>query len=355
MTDPERGLPDRRRASHGNWQWRADLGELHVRIAPGDPMRDLAGKWTLDAFGVQLDGLSRARLLRAFDRAGDAALSCALGLSDGRRLRLVGSFDEAGGAAGDLLTETDTRAALARPGPVLAPVYQPIISLRTGRTAGFEALARWTGALDASDATFEDPALATNMLIQAAQALSGWHARSGRRDLFVQVNVTGRDLVTGDVATLVETLRQGYDLPEGCLKIELTEQAALRDMAKALAAVRAIKAAGAGLVLDDFGSGHSSFAWLADMPADALKVDHGLTRRLGDARTEHILEAITLLAGRLGMTVTAEGVEDKATVARLRGLGFTHVQGFAFARPMEAAEASGFLDQEQERSGVPGA
>lgn len=354
MTELEARQTDRRRPSHGNWQWHADAGELHVRIVPGDPMRDLAGKWTLDAFGVQLDGLSRARLFRAFQGTGDGALACALGLSDGRRVRLVGAFDEDGGASGDLLMEVDPSLAHARPGPVLAPVYQPIISLRTGRTAGFEALARWTGTLDASDSTFEDPALATNMLIHAAQALSDWQTASGQRSLFVQVNVTGRDLVAGDVATLVETLRQGYDLPEGCLKIELTEQAALRDMTKALTAVRAIKAAGAGLVLDDFGSGHSSFAWLADMPADALKVDHGLTRRLGDARTEHILEAITLLAGRLGMTVTAEGVEDKATVARLRGLGFTHVQGFAFARPMEAAEATAFLARETENSGAPG-
>lgn len=329
---------------HGHWEWSPETLELFVRTRADDPMRDLAGRWSLDAFSVQLDGLSRSRLNRVFQmRAGD--ISCALGLSDGRRVRLVGSYDEGGKAQGELLA-ADSAARVATPGPHLLPVFQPIISLRTGRTEGFEALARWSDADGVSDATFEDPALATNMLIQAAQALAGWRKETGREDLFVQVNVTGRDLVTGEVATLIETLRHGYDLPVGCLKIEVTEQAALRDMGQALAAVKAIKAAGAGLVLDDFGSGHSSFAWLADMPADALKIDPDLTRRLGDERAEHILEAITLLATRLKMVVTAEGVEDKAQVARLRALGFTYVQGFAFSKPMEEARARAFLQDE---------
>ena len=120
----------------------------------------------------------------------------------------------------------------------------------------------------------------------------------------------------------------------------------MRDTEKVLETVNAIKSAGAALVLDDFGSGHSSFAWLADMQADALKIDPDLTRRIGDPRTEHILEAITLLASRLNMSVTAEGVEDKAMIAKLRQLHFTHVQGFAFSRPLQKEAALDFLKAE---------
>lgn len=329
---------------HGQWRWSKARGELEISIIPGDGLRDIGGSWSLDAFSLQLDGLSRARLSRTLEAGtANSEVACALGLSDGRRVRLIGRFETGDAARGDLVAAEAVDLLAARPGPSLSPAFQPIISLRTGQTAGFEALARWDGQYQVSDATFEDPALATNMLIQAAQVLSRFQAMTGRLDLFVQVNLTGRDLVTGGVAELVETLRQGYHLAAGTLKIELTEQAALRDADAALEAVNQIKAAGAGLVLDDFGSGHSSFAWLADMPADALKIDQGLTRRIGEPRTDHILEAITLLAGRLNMDVTAEGIEDRRLSRRLRALGFTHVQGFAFSEPLDAAAAEAFL------------
>jgi len=328
----------------GEWYWDADKGKFGVQTEPSGEFSDLAGEWNVDAFGLQLDGLSRSRLGRTLTAKG-ADVSCALGLSDGRRVQLAGSLDDDGNGQGQLLCEHGSKAT-ARPGPLLMPAYQPIISLRTGQAAGFEALARWSGDAAGVDGSFEDPALATNMLIHATQSLAEWQAETGRRDLFVQVNLTARDLAEGAIADLIETLLQGYDLPTGSLKVELTEQAALRDKEEALNAVRAIKKAGAGLVLDDFGSGHSSFAWLADMPADALKIDASLTARLGDERTEHILEAITLLAGRLGMVATAEGVEDKAVVHRLRALGFTHVQGFAFSKPMDKTEALAFLKAE---------
>ncbi|MEM6410675.1 MAG: EAL domain-containing protein [Pseudomonadota bacterium] len=330
---------------HGHWGWVPDCEELTVTTRSDDALSHLTGNWSLDAFSLMLDGLSRARLKRAFSNGGEL-ISCALGLSDGRRIRLVGQFAEDGSASGELLAAEMSATGLG-PGPELAPAYQPIISLSTGRTAGFEALARWSGDEGVSDATFEDPALATNMLIHAAESLHLWRQETGDEGLFVQVNLTGRDLVQDEeVARLIETLRQGYDLPDGSLKVELTEQAALRDSSRALKTVKAIKAAGAALVLDDFGSGHSSFAWLADMPADAIKIDADLTRRVGDPRADHILETITLLARRLGMLATAEGVEDKAMVAKLRSLGFDYVQGFAFARPMDREAALRFLQDQ---------
>lgn len=329
----------------GKWRWDGASAELAIDVETESAVRDLDGTWSLQGFSVLLDGLSRSRLTRTL-AIGHGPVSCAIGLSDGRRVQLVGQFNEDSLAEGVLLGGDAVETPMAQPGPILTAAFQPIISLSTGQTAGFEALARWSGAPDANDAAFEDPALATNMLIQSAEALSNWHQATGRRDLFVQVNLTARDLATPDVATLMETLIHGYNLPPGVLKVELTEQAALRDMDRALKTVLAIKDAGAGLVLDDFGSGHSSFAWLADMPADALKIDPDLTKRLGDQRTEHILEAITLLARRLDMVVTAEGVEDKAQIMKLRRLGFTYVQGFAFSQPLAYAEALGFLQSE---------
>ena len=330
----------------GNWHWNALAKRLAIDVPRGSALSELSGDWSVDALEQMLEGLSRGRLERAFE-AVEGPVRCSLRLSSGRGVHLVGAFigeSEARGMllAGDDLQEIDPSDL--NPGPDLAPVFQPIVSLRNGQVAGFEALARWDdGDLTSPPSRYEDEALASNMLIRSAEALTRLREITGRDDLFMQVNLTARDLARGTLPALVEALINGHNLPHRSLKIELTEQAALRDADNALSAALALKAVGAGLVLDDFGTGHSSFAWLADLPADSLKIDHGLTRRLGQQRTDTILSTITLLASRLGMTSTAEGVEQKEDAGRLRALGFDHVQGFAFARPMDIESAIRFM------------
>ncbi len=335
-------------AAGGNWHWDARTLRLSLKPDPGGTLSDLSGDWSLSAFGLKLDGLSLSRLDETL-KALDGPVSCELGLADGRQFSLVGAFTEPGRAQGMLLSgegerrsDKDTDSPI---GPELTPVYQPIVSLSDGRIAGFEALARWSDAGQKRPPAkrFEDPALASNMLIRAANELAIWREETMREDLFVHVNLNGRDLAGGEIAGLIDALVTGHNLSNCALRIELTEQAALRDAEEAIKVTRAIKAAGAGLVLDDFGSGHSSFSWLADMPADSLKIDPGLTRRLGDPRTDIILESVTLLASRLKMTVTGEGVEDKSDAAKLRALGFHYVQGYAFGRPMISTVALDFL------------
>ncbi|WP_371311185.1 EAL domain-containing protein [Hyphomonas sp.] len=330
----------------GNWYWHAPSRRLEIAAPKGTILSELSGDWSVDALEQMLEGLSRGRLGRAFD-SGEGPVRCSLRLSSGRDVHLVGAFIGDAEARGMLLTGEhfpEIDPSDLNPGPDLSPVFQPIVSLRNGQVAGFEALARW----DDSDETlppsrYEDEALASNMLIRSAETLARLREATGRDDLFMHVNLTARDLARGTIPALVEALINGYGLPDRALKIELTEQAALRDAGDALSAAMALKAVGAGLVLDDFGTGHSSFAWLADLPADSLKIDHGLTRRLGEHRADAILSTITLLASRLGMTSTAEGVENKDDAGRLRVLGFDHVQGFAFARPMDAESAIRFL------------
>lgn len=309
-------------------------------------MSDLAGEWSLDALGQIMEGLSKGRLQKAFSTP-DGPVRCGLRLSNGRDVHLVGAFvsdTEARGMllAGDFFSDDDGYEAEL--GPDLAPVYQPIISLRDGETVGFEALARWGGQDGISPPSrYEDTALASNMLIRSAETLAMLRELSGRDDLFMHVNLTARDLARGTMPALIEALMNGYKLPPRALRIELTEQAALRDASLAITAAMAVKAVGAGLVLDDFGTGHSSFEWLADLPADSLKIDRGLTARIGQPRIDTILSAITLLAKRLDMATTAEGVEKKADAVALRAIGFDHVQGFAFSHPLSADSAAAFL------------
>ena len=330
----------------GSWHWHAVARRLVIEAPAGSDLSELSGNWSIDAIEQMFEGLSRGRLDKAFGES-DGPVRCPLRLSSGRDIHLVGAFvgdTEAHGMllVGDDFPEIDPDDL--KPGPDLSPVFQPIISLGNGRIAGFEALARWDdGDSKSPPSRYEDESLASNMLIKSAEMLANMRELTGRQDLFMHVNLTARDLARATLPALVEALMNGYQLPPKTLRLELTEQAALRDETHALAAVMALKAVGVGLVLDDFGTGHSSFAWLADFPADALKIDHGLTRRLGQHRTDTILSTITLLANRLGMTTTAEGVENKEDAARLRQLGFDYAQGFAFARPMDAKAALDFL------------
>lgn len=337
-------------ACEGRWTWDARLRRLNMEVPPGSPVRDLKGSWSPDGLASLIDGLSRQRLVRSLE-GGDVSVNCAMRLSDGRRVQLVGAFLSAGEAQGLLLSDEAVEAARGEhdPGPELDPVYQPILALSPGQPiVGFEALARWRGEVSGR---FDDDGLALNMLLKAADALSAWQGETGRADLFVHVNLTGRDLEEPGLPDLIATLIDGHGLAPGALKIELTEQAALRDADSALNAAHRIKAAGAGLVLDDFGTGHSSFAWLADLPADGVKIDHALTCRAGEPRTRAILESVTALGHRLGMRVTAEGVEIAREADLLARIGFDQVQGFAFGRPAGLRRSSERLAR---RSGAAG-
>lgn len=325
----------------GEWRWQGTSARLTLDLPEGSLFADLRGTWSLGDLATHLDGFSRTRLAESFARPG-TSINCALGLPDGRRLQLVGAFTGEDAAEGTLLeggaaSDDSASEEPSDPGPGLIPAFQPIVSLVNGRAVGFEALARWQAERPGGDVPsgrFEDDSLAPNMLFRAAEALSLWQAETGDRTLFVQVNLTARDLDHAHLPHIVEEIIRGHGLAPGTLKLELTEHAPLRDSMSALNRVHELKSAGAGIVLDDFGTGHSSFTWLADLPADGVKVDSTLIARLGDRRTEIILDAITRLASQLGMTSTAEGVENLDDRGHLAALGFDQVQGFAFGRPM---------------------
>ncbi|MEM1389754.1 MAG: EAL domain-containing protein [Pseudomonadota bacterium] len=318
----------------GDWSWDPVARTLSVSPKPGEGLGYLFGEWSLPDFSKTLDGLSRARLGRAF--SGDLdAVSCEVTLADGRMLSLIGGASDRGAAG--LILDGRTTLSDDRPGPMLTPVYQPIFEVTGKRIVGFEALARWSG-LALSSERLEDTALASNMLIRACNALSLWRDESSRSDLFVQVNMTGQDLADETLPDLVAALISGYEFDDGQLRLELTEQAALRDTDRALSMARALKQTGARLVLDDFGSGHSSFLWLAKLPADSLKVDSALVAEFATERAQLILRAITRLANELGMRCVAEGVEDRDMLPLLAQIGFDHVQGYALGRPLPARE-----------------
>lgn len=330
----------------GEWSWDAQSSRLAIHVDASAGYQEIDGVWTLQSISKVLVGLSHQRLHQLFAdyTSVDEPVSCRLKLSTGKSLTLTGRFLADGSAAGVLMRRGEAEEWLADPsGAELEAAFQPIVSLKSGAIGGFEALARWPRANAGHPYSPEDRGLATSMLMRASEALSSWIRESGRHDLFVNVNVTAPDLAEESLVALVGDLIAGHDFSPGQLRIELTEQAALRDPETALRTIEALKDAGAGVVLDDFGTGHSSFEWLEALPADGLKVDADLIRKLERPRMRTILKAVTGLAHELGLSTTAEGVEDLEAVGRLKSLGFEFVQGFAFSRPLPAAQAGKLL------------
>jgi diguanylate cyclase (GGDEF)-like protein len=227
--------------------------------------------------------------------------------------------------------------------------YQPKINLATGAIAGVEALARWhhpdRGPVSPAEFilvlestslihTFTDQIL--SIALRQARA---W--RSAGHPIRVAVNVSTRTLLDpGFIDRLVDLLTT-HEVPGDQLCIEITEYTVMADPDTAITTLHRIRALGVRISIDDYGTGYSSMAYLKSLPVDELKIDRAFVT---DMTTDPALVASTIELGHnLGLTVTAEGVEDDATRAALVAAGCDLAQGYFFARPQPAHHISQFL------------
>jgi len=238
-------------------------------------------------------------------------------------------------------------------------VYQLKRDLRSGRAKGVEALARWQdpelGAIrpDIFVALLERYGgileLTVAMLGDALEAVKVWNAISP--GFTVAVNLSA--LLLHDAAAMLR-LRQIFldsAVPAECLVIEVTETAAMSDPAGAIAALDAWRSLGVGVSIDDYGTGHSSLAYLHSLPASELKIDGSFVRDLAtDSRSAIMVRSTVSMAHELGLEVVAEGVEDAATLDLLRAIGCDVAQGWAIGRPVPAEDIAAFLAAEAKAS-----
>lgn len=310
---------------------------------------------------------------------GDGSFDVTLRLLDGRQLRFRGAraVDSAGsmerivafiesvsGAARSVKGAaplTGSGAAAADRDPLVSAIaealakgelstaFQPIVSLSDNRIVGYEALIRWPGeaggpekasaeaSVRAAEAAGKDGELARFVLKQSTAHLAAQMKELGRRDLFVAMNLSVIQLRDVDFAGDLREAFKSHDLPPKSLVLEITETQAIDDIAAAGEKFRAFKAAGAALAFDDFGAGFSSLSNLRQFEFDYLKIDkqfvQGLTKDGDAAKISH---AIAQLGRELGLTVIAEGVEDKDTAKAAERAGCTLAQGFAFGAPIAA-------------------
>lgn len=334
------------------WSWNAGEGMLAIRAEPGSSLARLDGSWTLQALLEQFDGLARVRIASPLKsgRPGDP-VDVRVTLLDGAPAHFFGAFHDHGVARG-LIVSADASERLVHGDSNVEPVFQPIRQLGSLDVAGFEALARFRapdGQLVGADTLLglggdtDWTAIGPVMLAQSAATLAALRAEG--RDVFMQVNLSAAEIARPELVEEVAAIIRDAGLPRGALRVELTEQAALRDFEGALGALAAFRAAGAGIVLDDFGAGHSSFAWLAEIPADGVKLDPRLCRMMRQPRACRIVTALTGLIRGLGMTVTAEGIEDKVIAGELHAIGCDFVQGYAYDMPLRLQDIAVAFDQ----------
>ncbi|WP_293620201.1 EAL domain-containing protein [Ponticaulis sp.] len=354
--NPSELAPDRSAALEAArvsvWDWNPASGHLRIRAHGAAVIPEIEGDWKLGAFQSLLKGLS-TRALEGALTSRQGHISLLLLMADGRRFRMVGARGEDGEARGLLFLADAVDDVRAR--PAIEAVFQPIIRIADEKPVGFEALARWrdddnklrpVGEFSISGHPFTGSDLAIEMLRQTGDGLCEWSSAFPAHPVHAQVNLTGSDLFQADVIQTVEDLMGQGRFAKEALRIELTEQAALRDFDDGVAAAAALSASGVTLILDDFGSGHSSLAWLAAIPASAIKLDPQLTQMAGSPRVDTVLKGVCKLARELGMSITAEGVEDKSKVAFLQNIGCDYVQGYAYARPMTRSDVISYLKNE---------
>jgi diguanylate cyclase (GGDEF)-like protein len=245
--------------------------------------------------------------------------------------------------------ETELRRALDK--DQLRLFYQPLINLKSGEVAGFEALARWTHDErgEISPTEFIPVAEESGLILQlgrwamdtAAHTLAEWDRKAGEKlPLYVGVNLSAIQVARDDIAAVVSSALKSSGLTGDRLTLELTESSIVQDPVRATRVFDALKALDATVAMDDFGTGYSSLAYLQRLPIDVLKIDKSfVSGMMVDPDAVAIVRAVLSLAEALGMSTTAEGIETVELATTLATLGCASGQGFYFAKPLEADAA----------------
>jgi diguanylate cyclase (GGDEF)-like protein len=294
------------------------------------------------------DSAEAGELQRFADRA--LARAKALG---GRRWS---AFD------GQLRAEDERRRSLERelrraiPAGEIEPWFQPVVDSADGRTVGVEVLCRWRhpdqGLL--APAAFVPMAEELGLIGRIDEAIfeaacaraAPWVAEGMIAS--VACNVSPRELIDPAFSRRLIARLADTDLPPTALTVEITETFLLQDMALARRHIERLAAKGVHIALDDFGTGYSNLRALMNLPIQTVKLDRSLIDDVArHPRVAKLVSSMMHAARALGVTVVAEGVEDEAQAIILRAAGCDRMQGYWFARPMDASSMETRLREEQ--------
>ena len=233
--------------------------------------------------------------------------------------------------------------------------YQPIINLKTGKLAGFEALIRWNhperGLL--SPAEFIAFSEETGLIVPIAQWVLTDVSTQVRRwqraypehgQITVSVNIAGPHLGHPELYQHVAGALHDSELPPHLFRIEVTESTVMADAEAAILTLQRLKALGVQVYVDDFGTGYSSLAYLHKLPIDSLKVDRSFVSVINEAQKESVfLHTVISLARIIGLDVIAEGIETTTQLNVMRSLDVDYGQGFLFSKPVSPEKVEELL------------
>lgn len=233
--------------------------------------------------------------------------------------------------------------------------YQPRISLQDGSVRGVEALLRWQkpDGQRVSPVEFipqlEEMGLITSVgewVLHTACAQASQWQQSGLPPFKVSVNLSARQFQQADLCKVVARCLEHAGLEPRWLELEVTESLMIQDFQESVMMLRNLRDMGISLAIDDFGAGYSSLGYLKHLPVNTLKIDKGFIDELAsDVADAAIVQAVINMAHRMGLEVTAEGVEQADQLDLLISLGCEEVQGFYLARPMPVRQLEDWIQQ----------
>ena len=356
---------------------------LQEAVRAGDTVARLGG----DEFGVVLPGIADDRTAFDVARRLSEALSRPIEV-DGLSLATTGSigvtlYPEHGGDVDTLMQRADVAMYVAKDGhhpwttyhpsldhnspSRLALVgelqaalrdgellvhYQPKVSVATRVATGAEALVRWahpqrgllspTDFLPIAEQTGLIHDLTAFVVEQALAQCQRWSAHG--HDISVSVNLSTRTLLDPDFPAFVAARLASTGLQPDRLVLEITETMVMADPERSRQGLAELRRLGVQLSVDDYGTGHSSLAYLKQLPVNEMKIDKSFITDMADDQSDAVITRSTVdLAHRLGLTVVAEGVETAETWRLLASIGCDEAQGYHFSRPLPAGRFLSWL------------
>jgi EAL domain-containing protein (putative c-di-GMP-specific phosphodiesterase class I) len=245
--------------------------------------------------------------------------------------------------------ETELRAALGR--GELQLHYQPLVSLRTDKVSGFEALMRWKHPARGfvSPAEFVPVAEETGLIIplgewalqQACADAASWPG-----DVKIAVNLSPIQFRNGKIVATVLGALASSGLAPNRLELEITETVLMEKTAANLSLLQQLRDLGVRICMDDFGTGYSSLSNLGSFHFDNIKIDQSFVRDVAHhEKSQAIVRAIAGLGHSFDVSTTAEGVETLEQLGRVRTEGCTEVQGYLFSAARPADEIPALVER----------
>ena len=283
-------------------------------------------------------------------------------LAEGRGLKIAGMLQKPVDVAQlrQLLTDhakshgvpTVDDLDIAMDSDSITVAYQAKIDIRTGHVVGAEALARWEHPelgpvspelfVGMAETTGRIDMLTRLVFNQAIIAAKSWSAIVP--DLNVAVNLSPQLLSDLSLPNRLDGVMKSLGFPAENLQLEITERGVMTDTNRSMAILSRIRLKGAGLSIDDFGTGSSSLVQLYRMPFGEIKIDRSfVSDMLRNREAEVIVNSIIQLGKSMDLSVVAEGVEDEAVLNALREMGCDQAQGYFINRPIPEPEFSNWL------------